>query len=94
MSTWPNIYDAVEIPQDGSKLVLEVEQQLGRDSVRCLAMGTTDGLKRDPTGVCYRRANQSACWAGVVRAQSLMFWAIPSTWVARSQRQISILSTV
>ena len=46
-SDLPNIYDAVEIPQDGSKLVLEVEQQLGREAVRCLAMGTTDGLKRD-----------------------------------------------
>jgi F-type H+-transporting ATPase subunit beta len=50
----PNIYDAVEVPQDGHKLVLEVEQQSGNDWVRCLAMGTTDGLQRGlpamPTG--------------------------------------------
>ncbi len=42
----PEIYDAVEVPRDGHKLVLEVQQHLGRDWVRCLAMDTTDGLQR------------------------------------------------
>ncbi len=43
----PEIYDAVEIPRDGDgKLVLEVQQHLGDDWVRCLAMDSTDGLKR------------------------------------------------
>ena len=43
----PEIYDAVEIPQDGEgKLVLEVQQHLGDDWVRCLAMDSTDGLSR------------------------------------------------
>jgi F-type H+-transporting ATPase subunit beta len=43
----PEIYDAVEIPQDGEgKLVLEVQQHLGDDWVRCLAMDSTDGLGR------------------------------------------------
>ena len=42
----PEIYDAVEIPQDGGKLVAEVQQHLGDDWVRCVAMNTTDGLRR------------------------------------------------
>jgi F-type H+-transporting ATPase subunit beta len=42
----PEIYGALEIGQDGSKLVLEVQQHLGRNWVRCLAMDSTDGLRR------------------------------------------------
>ncbi|RKY01093.1 F0F1 ATP synthase subunit beta [Candidatus Poribacteria bacterium] len=43
----PAIYNALELPlPDGSKLVLEVQQHLGEDRVRCIAMGPTDGLKR------------------------------------------------
>ena len=44
----PEIYHAIEIPRDGSdeKLVVEVEQHLGENWVRCIAMDTTDGLRR------------------------------------------------
>ncbi len=43
----PEINDAVEIPRkDGGKLVVEVAQHLGDDTVRCIAMGPTDGLVR------------------------------------------------
>ncbi len=43
----PAIYDAVEIDTgDGGKLVVEVQQHLGNNWVRCLAMDTTDGLRR------------------------------------------------
>jgi len=44
----PEIYNAVEIYRDGeeNKLVLEVQQHIGDDWVRCLAMDTTDGLRR------------------------------------------------
>ncbi len=43
----PNIYDALEIGRNGQEpLVLEVQQQLGGDRVRCVAMDTTDGLSR------------------------------------------------
>ena len=43
----PAIYDAVEIDSgDGGKLVVEVQQHLGNNWVRCLAMDTTDGLRR------------------------------------------------
>ena len=42
----PEIYDAVEISQNGKKLVLEVQQQIGENTVRCVAMDSTDGLAR------------------------------------------------
>ncbi len=43
----PEINDAIEIPlKDGNKLVVEVAQHLGDDTVRCIAMGPTDGLVR------------------------------------------------
>ena len=43
----PEIYEAIEIPKkDGEKLVVEVSQHLGDDTVRCIAMGPTDGLVR------------------------------------------------
>ena len=42
----PEIYNAVETEVDGDRLVLEVEQHVGNNWVRCLAMGTTDGLAR------------------------------------------------
>ena len=43
----PQIYNAVEIKkEDGGKLVLEVQQHLGGNLVRAVAMGATDGLRR------------------------------------------------
>ncbi|HSR34308.1 MAG TPA: F0F1 ATP synthase subunit beta [Anaerolineae bacterium] len=42
----PNIYDAVEIPRNGGRLVVEVQQHLGSEWVRCVAMDATDGLRR------------------------------------------------
>ena len=42
----PAIYDALEVLMENKTLVLEVQQQLGYEQVRCLAMDTTDGLKR------------------------------------------------
>jgi F-type H+-transporting ATPase subunit beta len=41
----PKVYDALKVDETG--LVLEVEQQLGDGVVRTIAMGSTDGLKRD-----------------------------------------------
>ncbi|MFH1286887.1 MAG: F0F1 ATP synthase subunit beta [Candidatus Magasanikbacteria bacterium] len=43
----PEIYNALETKKlDGSTLVLEVEQHLGDNMVRTIAMSTTDGLER------------------------------------------------
>ena len=42
----PAIYNALEAQLNGERLVLEVEQHVGNNRVRCLALGTTDGLAR------------------------------------------------
>ncbi len=42
----PNLLNAVEIEYAGRKLVVEVAQHIGDDVVRCIAMSSTDGLKR------------------------------------------------
>ncbi len=42
----PAIYNALETEVQGKKLVLEVEQHIGSNLVRTIAMGSTDGLKR------------------------------------------------
>ena len=42
----PKIFDALSVDREGEKLVLEVQQHIGNNWVRCLALGTTDGLAR------------------------------------------------
>jgi F-type H+-transporting ATPase subunit beta len=41
----PQVYDALKI--DGTAITLEVQQQLGDGIVRCIALGSTDGLRRN-----------------------------------------------
>lgn len=46
-SQLPEIFNALEVTREnGQKLVLEAQQHLGEDSVRCIAMDSTDGLVR------------------------------------------------
>ena len=51
----PEINDAIRIPlrgdQAGKELTVEVSQHLGDDTVRCIAMGSTDGLVRSMDAV-------------------------------------------
>jgi F-type H+-transporting ATPase subunit beta len=42
----PAINNAIEIPINGDKLILETQQHVGNNWVRCLAMSPTDGLAR------------------------------------------------
>jgi len=42
----PALYNAVEISMGKEKIVLEVQDHLGNNWVRCVAMDTTDGLQR------------------------------------------------
>ena len=52
----PKIYDAIHIAApDGGVLTAEVAQHLGDDTVRCIAMGPTDGLVRG------MRSNRNRC---------------------------------
>jgi F-type H+-transporting ATPase subunit beta len=46
-SALPNIYDALEITKDnGELIILECEQDIGENTIRCIAMESTDGLRR------------------------------------------------
>ncbi|MFL5207536.1 MAG: F0F1 ATP synthase subunit beta, partial [Microvirga sp.] len=42
----PEILNALETQNQGNRLVLEVAQQLGESTVRCVAMDTSEGLTR------------------------------------------------
>lgn len=42
----PEIYGALEVKSNDETLVLEVQQHLGSNTVRTIAMGSTDGLSR------------------------------------------------
>ncbi len=42
----PALHNAIEIPLDEGKIVLEVQQHVGNNWVRCLALSSTDGLER------------------------------------------------
>ena len=51
----PKIYEALTVKRpNGNELVIEVQQHIGEDTVRCVAMDNTDGLQRGleviPTG--------------------------------------------
>ena len=47
----PEILEAIDIDNRGTKLVVEVAQHLGDDTVRCIAMGPTDGLVRGQNAI-------------------------------------------
>ena len=42
----PKLFDALELDNNGESLTLEVQQHIGNNWVRCLALGSTDGLAR------------------------------------------------
>ena len=42
----PAIYNALTLPLNGKTLTVEVAQHIGDNTVRCIAMGSTDGLQR------------------------------------------------
>jgi len=54
----PALYNAIEIETGGGKIVLEVQDHLGNNWVRCLALSPTDGLERgaevEDTGAALR----------------------------------------
>ena len=43
----PKIHEALKIERpNGGQLIVEVQQHIGEDTVRCVAMDNTDGLQR------------------------------------------------
>ncbi len=52
--TLPRIHDAMTIVRDdGRKLVIEVQQHIGENTIRAVAMDSTDGLRRGMEAVSY-----------------------------------------
>ena len=47
----PNLLNAIEIDNHGKRLVAEVSQHIGDDTVRCISMSSTDGLVRGDRAV-------------------------------------------
>ncbi|QIA06276.1 F0F1 ATP synthase subunit beta [Draconibacterium halophilum] len=46
-SELPSIHDALEIPrEDKESLIIECQQHIGENTIRCVAMDSTDGLQR------------------------------------------------
>ena len=50
----PALYNAIEIDTGGGKILLEVQNHMGNNWVRCLAMSPTDGLERGARAVAGR----------------------------------------
>jgi F-type H+-transporting ATPase subunit beta len=51
----PELLNAVEVINDGDKIVMEVVQHLGNGSVRCVSMSVTEGLSRGMQAVDTRK---------------------------------------
>jgi len=47
----PALFNAIEVPRNGGKLVLEVQGHVGNNWVRCLSLLSTDGLERGAEAV-------------------------------------------
>ncbi len=47
----PTLFNAVEITTDGGKILLEVQEHIGNNWVRCLSLAPTDGLARGAEAV-------------------------------------------
>ena len=51
----PKLLNAINIENDGKTIVAEVAQHIGDDVVRCIALSSTDGLRR---GTCLLYTSQ------------------------------------
>ena len=59
----PDLLNAIEIDNQGKKLVVEVAQLIGDNVARCIAMSSTDGLVRAGRG--YRQPHHRARGRGL-----------------------------
>ena len=85
----PKVYDALKV--DGTDITLEVQQQLGDGIVRTIALGSTDGLKRNLSPQ-HRRRHQGAGRQGHARPHHGRARQ-PDRRMARSARRTSGSST-
>ena len=89
----PPIYNALKIQRpDGSDLIVEVEQHIGEQTVRCVAMDTTDGLTRGMKVVDLQRPLAMPTGNQVKgRLMNVMGNAFPLSTTKRSLRFIVLL---
>ena len=67
----PEIYNALEVEyDDGHTLVLEVQQHLGNDWVRTVAMSSSEGLRRGMAVQKHRSGDHRTSWTGNARSHS------------------------
>ena len=59
----PQILDALTVRHENKDLVLEVAQHLGENTVRTIAMDSTDGLVKRSRCFRYRKSNFSSSWS-------------------------------
>jgi F-type H+-transporting ATPase subunit beta len=52
----PALFNAIEVPTDGGKIVLEAQEHVGNNWVRCLALSPTDGLERGAEAIDTKEA--------------------------------------
>ena len=74
----PSIFDAVEVTtRDDRKVIMEVEQAIGDNAVRCIAMDSTDGFRRgDPvraTGGPITSTKRNDGWRCITRSSAIKF---------------------
>ena len=81
----PAILNALETKNGGNRLVLEVAQHLGENTVRTIAMDTSEGLVRGQEVHRHRRADLGAGRRRDASAASSTWSAIRSTRPARSR---------
>ena len=73
----PEIYTALSVARhDGTELMLEVEQHIGENTVRCVAMDSTDGLQR---GTKVQTARSNGIAKSIFRSGSRFFTADMTT---------------
>lgn len=79
----PFIKDALEVYSEGKRLVMEVAQHIGNNTVRCIMLGASEGLCKDMDVIATGKGIQVRHWV-----DCSTYWERPSTvenpWKERS----------
>lgn len=75
----PHIREALTVRINGERRVMEVAQQVGDNTVRCIMLAATEYLARGMEVAADAQGHQRARWAAMCWAGCSMCWAIPST---------------
>lgn len=70
----PSIYEALEVQGHSSKLILEVQQQLGDGAVRTISMGPVDGVRRGMEVISTQAPITVPVWEWVLGRMFNVLW--------------------